>query len=84
MKHSRLIAVLAILCILAGSAFAVGKLTHAVVDKEKCLGCGNCVKECPEGAITLNDNGIANIDDEKCAGCNKCVKACPVEAISTE
>jgi Fe-S-cluster-containing hydrogenase component 2 len=84
MQHKRLVTVLAILCILAGSAFAVEKLTQAVVDNEKCLGCGSCVKECPEGAITQDDTGIASVDKEKCIGCKKCVKACPIEAINME
>ncbi len=84
MRNQRLITALAILCVLGGSAFAVEKLTHAVVDNEKCLGCGSCVKECPNGAITLDENGIANVDKDKCTGCKKCVKACPIEAINLE
>ncbi len=84
MKQKRLVSVLAIFCILAGSAFAVEKLTHAVVNNEKCLGCGSCVKECPEGAIAQDDTGIAIVDKEKCIGCKKCVEACPIEAINME
>jgi len=52
MKHMKLFAVLAALCLLAGSAFAVSKLMPAVVDQKECLGCGKCVEKCPEGAIT--------------------------------
>lgn len=26
---------------------------HPIVDKEKCIGCGNCVKFCPEAVIDL-------------------------------
>ena len=45
MKHLRIIAALAILCLLAGSAFAVSKLMTAVVDKEECIGCGACLEK---------------------------------------
>jgi ferredoxin len=84
LKHLRIIAALAILCLLAGSAFAVSKLMPAVVDKEECIGCGTCIEKCPEGAIFPDDEGIAVVNKEKCIGCKKCVKSCPVEAISLE
>jgi ferredoxin len=84
MKHIRLIAALAVLCLLAGSAFAVSKLMPAVVDPQECIGCGECVEDCPEGAITLGEDGLAVVDEEKCTGCKRCAKACPVEAISVE
>ena len=82
MKHMRLFAALAVICLLIGSAYAVAKLMPAVVDNEKCTGCGKCVERCPEGAITLNEQGIAVVDKEKCTGCNKCSKACPALAIA--
>lgn len=84
MKHQRFLAMLAVLCLLIGSAYAVAKLMPAVVDEKKCIGCGDCVEKCPLGAITLNEDGLAEIDKEKCTGCLKCAKACPNEAISSE
>lgn len=84
MKHLRSFAVLAVLCLLAGSAFAVAKLMTAEVDENNCLGCGACVEKCPVGAITMNDKEIAVVDKEKCTGCGKCLKACPNEALSVE
>jgi ferredoxin len=84
MKHTRLLVALAVLCILVGSAYAVAKLMPAVVDENKCIGCGACVDECPSGAISLNDQGVAVVDKEKCTGCGRCTKSCPVQAISTE
>ncbi|MCK9566072.1 MAG: 4Fe-4S binding protein [Methanothrix sp.] len=84
MKHERLFVVLAVLCLLVGSAYAVSKLMPAVVDEDKCIGCGACIEECPAGAVSLNDHGIAVVDKEKCTGCGKCAKSCPVEAISAE
>ena len=41
-----------------------------------CMGLGDCVKVCPEGAICIR-NGIAHIDTRKCIGCGLCVKTCP-------
>lgn len=54
----------------------------AVVDKNKCDGCGTCVDECPVGAIELNDYAI--VDEEICTECGSCVDVCPNEAISLE
>ena len=82
MKNTRVIAVLAVLCLLLGSAYAVAKLMPAVVDDTKCTGCGKCVDRCPEGAISLNSSGYAVVDKDKCTGCGKCTKACPFEALS--
>ncbi|MHC1770998.1 MAG: DUF362 domain-containing protein [Flexilinea sp.] len=52
----------------------------AEVDKEKCIGCGQCMNVCPVDAIKL-DNGIAVVSDE-CIECGACVSTCPNEAIS--
>lgn len=51
----------------------------AVVDKEKCTGCEQCVNTCPVEAIALND-GKAKVSDA-CVDCGQCVDACPVQAI---
>jgi ferredoxin len=50
--------------------------------KAACIGCGKCVKECPEDiqAITLQNN-LAYIDPGKCTTCGKCVPVCPTNAI---
>lgn len=65
---------------------------HPVVDKEKCVGCGACVKFCPEAVISLknkkparnashSDAGGAEIDYYFCKGCGVCANVCPVKAI---
>ncbi len=54
----------------------------AVVDESKCEGCGECVDECPVGAIELNDT--AHVDPELCTECGSCVDVCPNQAIIIE
>ena len=45
-----------------------------------CIGCGICVKNCPNQAIRV-ENFHAIIDHEKCIGCGICKEKCPKKAI---
>jgi thioredoxin reductase (NADPH) len=59
---------------------------HPIIDPARCIGCGSCVKACPEepehhvlGVI----NGRAQlVSPGDCIGHGACKAACPVEAIS--
>ncbi|KYK21458.1 ferredoxin [Thermoplasmatales archaeon SG8-52-2] len=55
----------------------------AVVDKEKCTGCGSCVEACPVDAIKV-ENDKAIIDNDECIDCGTCVDECPEGAISLD
>jgi electron transfer flavoprotein alpha subunit len=54
----------------------------AVITRDACIGCEQCVAVCPADAITMDADSIAVVDAGKCIGCEKCVPACPASAIS--
>ena len=41
-----------------------------------CIKCGYCIKECPKGAIFVDEKGRIDIDREKCDRCMKCTEIC--------
>ena len=56
---------------------------YPIVDKDKCISCGKCVKICSESehhAINIENNCLI-INKEACAGCSLCSHICPKEAI---
>jgi ferredoxin len=51
----------------------------AVIDPDRCQGCGTCIKRCQVHAISER-NSVAVVDERKCIGCGLCVTGCPNEA----
>ena len=55
----------------------------AMVDYDKCNGCGICAQRCQWGALKFEvTSEKANIDQFKCYGCGLCQTGCPRGAIS--
>lgn len=55
----------------------------AIVEPDKCIGCGACKVHCHFNAITINKElGKAMIDPALCYGCGVCRTVCPGSAIS--
>jgi len=55
----------------------------AMVDYNKCNGCGVCAQRCQWGALKFEvTSEKANIDQFKCYGCGLCQTGCPRGAIS--
>lgn len=49
------------------------------IDPNKCTGCERCVRDCPLGAIDLEDEKA--VINESCVECRACLKVCPVNAV---
>lgn len=63
-------------------ALSVGERRQISVDIELCTGCGECVDECPVGAIGFYD-GLPLFCD-LCGGSPSCIDNCPAGALVHE
>jgi uncharacterized protein len=59
----------------AGKNF-LHEVSHPVIVRDACTGCGSCVKNCAAQAITLDASRKAVIDHKLCTGCCQCVASC--------
>lgn len=54
------------------------------IDKEKCIKCGSCVKDCITYSLEQDNEGYAKISDKgesRCISCQHCFAICPTGAI---
>ena len=54
------------------------------IDEELCNGCGECIPNCPEGALQIIDGKARLISDLFCDGLGACIGECPTGAMETE
>lgn len=59
-----------------------------MVDQDKCIGCGTCVKVCPGGILSLNEGKKVQMEEFQefgwngCWKCEHCLAVCPTGAVS--
>jgi ferredoxin len=58
------------------------KIIH--IDDTLCNGCGQCIPNCPEGALQVIDGKARLVSDLFCDGLGACMGKCPVGAITVE
>ena len=66
-------------CIWCQNPESQSKTPQLFFTAEKCTGCGECAKVCPEKAITII-NRKSRTDRRLCKGNGRCAAACPNEA----
>ena len=54
-------------------------MERIVIDSAKCVGCGECVRDCVSASITL-EGGKAKVRPG-CIGCGHCYAVCPAGAV---
>jgi len=58
------------------------KIIH--IDDKLCNGCGQCIPNCPEGALQMIEGKARLVSDLFCDGLGACIGECPVGAITIE
>ncbi len=53
-------------------------LFKIVIEKEECLSCGVCEKDCKSSCINSDE---MSVDMSRCVGCFNCLQSCPTEGI---
>lgn len=54
------------------------------IDEKICNGCGDCIPNCPEGALQVIDGKVRLVSDLFCDGLGACIGHCPQGAITVE
>lgn len=54
------------------------------IDTDKCVLCGECIKDCPNSALEESDYGTILWFAEDCNSCGICSESCDFDALAIE
>ena len=63
-----------------GGKLEMHSSSKPLINEEKCVSCGMCIKGCSQSAISYNSRKKAEIDYDLCTGCGQCVAVCMYNA----
>lgn len=66
-------------CIWCHNPESISAKPQKMYNPDKCIGCGECVKACPNHACTLTADGIST-DSKRCDLSGQCAEVCPTLA----
>ena len=55
---------------------------YPVVDEEKCVGCEECVDNCPQDVFEMENDKSKVVNPDECVDCESCVEVCEEDAIT--
>lgn len=61
----------------------VDQTVSTVVEAERCIGCGLCVRVCPSKTLSMQE-GKAAVTGDRSLSCGHCAAVCPVDAITVQ
>ena len=59
------------------------KTASAVIDADRCVGCGACIAACPSRSIGVGTDGLPTLV-RMCTGCSACWDYCPMAGFRPE
>ena len=68
-------------CVWCHNPEMISPNNQMMISPSRCIRCGECAAVCPEGGITISEDGVA-IDFTACKACGECAKVCYTKAIT--